>query len=319
MIEILFARQTWLTNASGNNILLSGGGVNTPPLWTNYTVPASGATQNSILQASTPNVMTFTTSPVLSAVTLITGGNFGLQDSHGVTGAGLTMSTDTLWITSSPNSGTVQIVDSTQFPYFTCQGGNTVGDLVNGILLIQGSIVNRNQEFVQVTATKPATATNSASLVTQGGLGVAGAGYFGGGIISSPLSHVYMYTIIGVNLNSANTDTAVPITLPPGYTRFNVNFVVISNPSVVINTASLGVFTNTGGGGATIAANTTLALSSTADNTPGNSQSLSVSNQNTTSYKVSTLPVTPNIYIRVGTAQGSAATADVTIALRLLP
>jgi hypothetical protein len=110
-----------------------------------------------------------------------------------------------------------------------------------------------------------------------------------------------------VNFNSANTDNAVTITLPTGITRYLITRTMISNASASISTATVGVFTATGGGGQTIAANQAITVTATAADTNNNAMQLSATNANTMAYNDTTL------YVRVGTAQGSAATADVII------
>jgi hypothetical protein len=119
-------------------------------------------------------------------------------------------------------------------------------------------------------------------------------------------------SVAGVNFNSANTDTALAVALPAGYTRFAVHRIVISNPSASLTTSTFGFFTTTAAGGAAIVpSNSANIISTTADNTANNSQAatpvLAIS------FKASTLP-TPNVlYFRVQTAQGAPATADVTL------
>jgi hypothetical protein len=115
------------------------------------------------------------------------------------------------------------------------------------------------------------------------------------------------YALTGVNFNSANTDNALTITLPTGVTRYAVAGVRINNASASISTATIGVFTSTGGGGQTIAANQAITVTATATDTNNNTMSLTLTNGNTMAYNDATLQV------RIGTAQGSAATADVIV------
>ncbi len=118
---------------------------------------------------------------------------------------------------------------------------------------------------------------------------------------------IIRYVVTGVNFNSANTDNAVTITLPTGISRYAITRVMLSNASASISTATVGVFTSTGGGGVTIAANQAITVTASAVDTNNNMQSLTITNANTEAYNDATLQV------RVGTAQGSAATADVII------
>jgi hypothetical protein len=111
----------------------------------------------------------------------------------------------------------------------------------------------------------------------------------------------------GVNFNSANTDTQIPIVLPPGISRYRVQFTAINNASASISTATAGIFTGAGGTGQAIAANQAITLTAPATDTLNNTMQLAVTNQTTMAYNDATL------FVRVGTAQGSPATADVII------
>jgi hypothetical protein len=113
--------------------------------------------------------------------------------------------------------------------------------------------------------------------------------------------------LTGVNFNSANTDNAIAVPLPPGIARYQVQSVRLNNASASISTATVGVFTGTGGTGQTIAANQAITVTATAADTNNNSQNLTITNAGSEAYNDATLQV------RIGTAQGSAATADVII------
>lgn len=113
-----------------------------------------------------------------------------------------------------------------------------------------------------------------------------------------------------VNFNSANTDTALPITLPPGFTRYVVQSVRISGASQTLTTATAGAFTAAAGGGvAVVTAASAITVSTAADATNNNTQAMTVNNAATESYTAAIL------YFRVATAQGAAATGTVTIAI----
>jgi parallel beta-helix repeat protein len=121
----------------------------------------------------------------------------------------------------------------------------------------------------------------------------------------------FAYTATGINFNSANTDTAITITLPSGFTRYIVNNVAISHASGTLTTSTVGLFTATGGGGVAIfTPGTAVTVSTASENTSGNAQSIAGA---ILSINAGTL------YFRVQTPQGTAATADVTIAVRALP
>ena len=135
-----------------------------------------------------------------------------------------------------------------------------------------------------------------------------------------PYSGFIVYTSKGVNFNSANTDTGVALTNFPAWaSRFTVNSVLITNASGTLTTASAGVFTSTSAGGNTLAVNQTLTVTNSTDATANNMQALTLTNVSTASYLLSALPHSPTLYVRVGTAQGVAATADVTLTLHPIP
>lgn len=118
------------------------------------------------------------------------------------------------------------------------------------------------------------------------------------------------YIIVkGVNFNAANTDTIVTFTLPPGVSRYAVGSVWLNNASASISTATVSIRTGAGATGATIAAAQAITVTATATDTVNNAQSLTLTNAATEAYNDLTL------YVRVGTAQGSGATADVIINL----
>jgi hypothetical protein len=119
------------------------------------------------------------------------------------------------------------------------------------------------------------------------------------------------FTLAAVNFNAANTDNAITISLPTGYTRFTVQSVILFHPSTAMSTATFGVFTATAGGGAQLVPTTTVAISSASENTAGNAQ--------TTSGTTSVTSNSATVQFRTLTAQGSAATADVSLVIRPLP
>ncbi|HSY26231.1 MAG TPA: hypothetical protein VK832_01905, partial [Burkholderiaceae bacterium] len=129
---------------------------------------------------------------------------------------------------------------------------------------------------------------------------------------ASPGYQSYFITYKGVNFNSANTDTAIPIPLPPGVSNYQIANVRIANASASISTATLGIFQTTGGSG-TILANSVITVTTASANTNNNSMILVPTNANTQSFNLT------SVQARVGTAQGSAATGDVVIQIVPLP
>lgn len=119
---------------------------------------------------------------------------------------------------------------------------------------------------------------------------------------------VLRYTLKNVNLNLANTDNTFSLTLPAGFTRWHVFRCIVTNASTSLTTVTAGLFTGAGGTGQTLVANQALSsITQSATNVNGNMFLMSVTNQNSEAYSVST------VYFRIGTAQGSAATADVVL------
>lgn len=128
---------------------------------------------------------------------------------------------------------------------------------------------------------------------------------------------ILAFTSSAINFNSANTDTTFAITLPTGFTRYRINAVIIDGASASLTTSTFGVFTATGAGGtAIVTSGTANTISTASENTNNNTQFATINNQSTQCYAVAS---TPNLYFRVQTAQGSAATANVTILLNPLP
>jgi hypothetical protein len=121
------------------------------------------------------------------------------------------------------------------------------------------------------------------------------------------------FTLTGVNMNSAATDNAIAISLPQDSTTYKVNSVVVWGASGTLTTATAGLFTAVSGGGTGICADQALTPTSGTANTNLNSQALTLfANNVTTSFKATPL------YFRVGTGQGVAATANVTVTIQVL-
>jgi hypothetical protein len=116
-----------------------------------------------------------------------------------------------------------------------------------------------------------------------------------------------------VNLNSANTDNTIHITSL--WTNWIMHSCLVKNKGTTasLTTATAGLFTAMGGGGTTLAANQALsAITSNAVNTDRNLTSLTLSASSVwRNHEV--------LYLRVGTAQGAAATADVYVFIQPLP
>lgn len=118
------------------------------------------------------------------------------------------------------------------------------------------------------------------------------------------------FRVAGVDFNAGNTDTQIRITLPAGFTRYRVANVFLSHASHTLTTATVGLFTAAAAAGTAIVTGATaVTVSATAESTNNNLQGLTVNNANTQSYSNATL------YFRVATAEGAAATCDVTVVI----
>lgn len=121
------------------------------------------------------------------------------------------------------------------------------------------------------------------------------------------------YIFSGINFNAGNTDTVCTFTLPAGVVRWKPLRYTLVNSSGNISTATAGVFTGPGGTGtALVAANTPITITTGAVNTQNNTQDFGGSaGAGNTAFTFTT------VYFRVGTAQGTPATADFVLAILL--
>lgn len=158
------------------------------------------------------------------------------------------------------------------------------------------------------SGSEPIPAVQGGATVSLTAKQIADSGYCG----------IVYQTIKGVNFNAANTDNAIPIVLPAGFTRFVVSQLEISHASGALTTATAGLFTAAAAGGAPIAANQAVTVSTASENTANNAQSMSVT-AGAQSYLPSGFSTPNTVYFRIGTPQGVAATADVTLQIKPLP
>jgi hypothetical protein len=111
----------------------------------------------------------------------------------------------------------------------------------------------------------------------------------------------------GIDLNSANTDNIININRPAPF--WQLHRVVVRNRGTTgsLTTATAGVFTAAAAGGTALAVNQSLSgITSATVNVAGNMMDLTLSSSNQWQDRT-------ELYFRVGTAQGAAATADVYI------
>ena len=117
-----------------------------------------------------------------------------------------------------------------------------------------------------------------------------------------------------VNLNSANTDTAIRIASPTANYGIRSIFIKNKGTTASLTTATAGLFTAAAAGGLALAANQALsAITSNAVDTDANGLALAAAIGARTWIDYTTL------YFRVGTAQGAAATADVYVFIQPFP
>lgn len=122
------------------------------------------------------------------------------------------------------------------------------------------------------------------------------------------------FKFVGVNFNSANTDNAMTLTLPTGVTLWSLYGVFISNASGTLTTATAGLFSTTGGGGTTLCSNQAITVSTATANAANSAQVLTPA-----AGAAATVGLNfTSLQFRVGTAQGAARTADVTVVINPL-
>jgi hypothetical protein len=116
------------------------------------------------------------------------------------------------------------------------------------------------------------------------------------------------FVLKAVNFNAANTDNQISVAVPQGFSRYRVVELYISGASQSLTTATCGLFTATGAGGtAIVTGGTAITVSTASENTTNNMQSFTINNTGTQSFTDTIL------YFRVQTAEGAAATANVTL------
>ena len=124
---------------------------------------------------------------------------------------------------------------------------------------------------------------------------------------------------LGVNANSATTDTAIALFLLPG-TNFTVTKLQINNASVSLTAATGSLYTATGGGGGSgTALAADQALSALTVTSVGNANLTLASAASNTVLNTATLATANTLYFRIGTPQSATATVDVYIWGECLP
>lgn len=216
-------------------------------------------------------------------------------------------------LSSVPNVDMTNLSNATSGTVAAARGGagGVSGALKgNGSGLVSQAACSDLSGVAASCATDATNATNISSgtlAVARGGTGVTTAA-----AEQARLSLGIMVAVVtGVNFNSANTDNAISVPLPTGYTRFSILRLNISHASGSLTTSTFGLFSTTGGGGlAIIPAGTANTVSTAADATANNGMTNAPTANGATMIGAS-LPTPNTIYFRVGTAQGSAQTGDI--------
>lgn len=213
-------------------------------------------------------------------------------------------------------------------------GGNAGGNGADGMILVKeyyaatptpvstsftattAGTLEQQRTINYVVKITPDTSTSTATGVASLG-GMTGVITCGSGLTCTSnnvaVSFPFFYTTLiasaqSVNLNSANTDNAMTVTLPSGTTNYRITSVMVQNNGTTasLTTATGGLFSAAAGGGLALAANQALStITANAVNTDANSLALTQTVASRTVINSATL------YFRVGTAQGAAATANV--------
>lgn len=183
---------------------------------------------------------------------------------------------------------------------YTTSGVWLSGTCYKFVLVNAASVTIYSQDHV-CAATGPAGATGAAGSV--GATGPAGATGATGANGSSNVPAGYL---VGANFNTT-TDQAITINFPTGFTHFVIRRIVVGNASISLTTAQGGIYTASGKSGFALVASTQAysSLSAPSFFLSATLASVAMSNQ-------LNLAESP-LYLSLTTAQGSAATADVTV------
>ena len=144
--------------------------------------------------------------------------------------------------------------------------------------------------------------------------GAAGTALNAASVINSASGTYQTFTITGVNMNSATTDNAIAITLPAGKHTYMVEKCTVWNASHTIVTATASLYSAASAGGVAICADQALTPTSNTADTNLNAQNLTIASAGTTTC----FTTATSLYFRVGTAEGAAATANVTLTIRII-
>lgn len=207
-------------------------------------------------------------------------------------------------------------------------GGTTTGILFNGAFngcpIIQGVyfsgltialnfattttgaiVINNNFLSVGTALSGPSNLDSTSLVLANNGLAPIPVGLSSGGsgVASGP--QIYVAGVAtAVNMNAV-ADTTFNITLPAGYARYRIQALMVAHASTDLTAATTvhyGLFTSTGGGGTAVVSDTATTISATAESTNNNAQFIGPA--------ITAVFNNAQLFFRVITAHGSAATAD---------
>lgn len=189
----------------------------------------------------------------------------------------------------------LQNISTTGFTVYGCNFLNTTTKL-SGISGVDAG----SMRFSNNPGTVDAPFVSGILPIANGGMGV-GSG-----------APIYTIAALAVNMNSV-ADTAFNITLPSGYTRYRIQALMVAHASADLTAATTvhyGLFTSTGGGGTAAVADTASTISATANSTNNDAQFIGPS--------ITAAFNNGQLFFRVITAHGAAATADVYLQIQPL-
>jgi len=186
----------------------------------------------------------------------------------------------------------ITIGTSSSYNTITNNVGGAQGSAINTVLLNSDAGSNN---FISGNLSASGTAVINNSTVAQR--------------IIAPIQAGILLVSKAIDFSTGNTDFAVSIELPPGYSRYIINSTRLSGASANLTAATCGIFTSTGGGGTVVVASATaVTISTAAESTNGNAQLLSVIAVQTTTFNNTTL------YFRVQSSAAGTATLTFNIA-----